>query len=135
MIYQRPWLGWGFAGLRLLYEPGSIPGYESIAHAHNIWLFLASEAGIPIMVGFCIVVGTLYYDGIKRLIQGDLSTTKQATLLGYLLAFTSCVLFSLFDVALFDSRINILSWGLLSSLYMLSRHYEKGRKRSVAHAP
>ncbi len=134
MIHQRPWLGWGFAGLRLLYEPDSIPGYDIIFHAHNIWLFLASEAGIPVMVGFCIVVGTLYYDGIKLLIKGNLPTEKQAILLGYLLAFASCLLFSLFDVGLFDSRINILSWGLLSSIYVLSRRYGKKRKRPIAHA-
>ena len=143
MIQQRPWLGWGFAGLRILYEPGSIPDYDIIFHAHNIWLFLASEAGIPVMVGFCIVIGTIYYDSVQLLIKGNLPATEQATLLGYLLAFASCLLFSLFDVALFDSRINILSWGLLSSLYVLSRHYvegraeghEKGRRQPVAHTP
>ncbi len=135
MIQQRPWTGWGFAGLRLLYEPGSIPDYDIIFHAHNIWLFLASEAGIPLMVGFCIVIGTIYYSGIQRLIKGNLLATEQATLLGYLLAFASCLLFSLFDVALFDSRINILSWGLLSSIYMLSHHYEKKALKKGASDP
>ena len=121
MIQQRPWLGWGFAGLRLLYVPESIPGYDIIFHAHNLWLYLASEAGIPVMIGFCMVIGTLYYDGIKAFIQGNLPPGDRAILLGYLLAFTSCLLFSLFDVALFDSRINVISWGLLSALYIMSR--------------
>jgi O-antigen ligase len=129
MIQQRPWLGWGFAGLRELYEPGSIPGYDSIAHAHNVWLFLASEAGVPVMVGFCLVVGTLYYGGIRAFITFGKRETDgwawqksgdRAILLGYLLAFTSCLLFGLFDVPLFDSRINVLSWGLLAAIYMLT---------------
>ncbi|MGB3297206.1 MAG: O-antigen ligase family protein [Phormidesmis sp.] len=135
MIHQRPWLGWGFAGLRLLYEPGSIPDYDIVFHAHNIWLFLASEAGIPVMVGFCIVVGTIYYRGVRAFInwnsndlvnqrQGDLMNQRQgdrSILLGYLLAFASCLLFSLFDVILFDARINVFSYGLLASIYCLSQ--------------
>ena len=48
MIQQRPWLGWGFSGLRQLYIPGSIPEYDAIYHAHNFWLFMASESGIPV---------------------------------------------------------------------------------------
>ena len=120
LIWQRPWLGWGFAGLRLMYKPGSIPGYDSIAHAHNVWLFLASEAGIPVMLGFCVVIGKLYYEGVSTFIFGKLPAKNRAILLGYLLAFASCLMFALFDVTLFDSRINVLSWGLLASIYLLS---------------
>ncbi len=120
MVQQKPWLGWGFAALRLRYVPGSIPDYDIIYHAHNVWLYLASEAGIPVMIGFCVVIGTLYYDGIKAFIQGGLTRAHRAILLSYLLAFTSCLLFGLFDVTLFDSRLNILSYGLLSGIYILS---------------
>lgn len=120
MIQQRPWLGWGFSGLREIYQPDSIPGYDRIFHAHNIWLFLASEAGIPVMVGFCCVVGTLYYPGIRTFIKGGLPAENRAILLGYLLAFAACLLFGLFDVVLFDARNNILAWGLLAGIYLLS---------------
>lgn len=138
MIQQRPWLGWGFAAMRLRYEPGSIMGYDIIFHAHNVWLYLASEAGIPLMVAFCAVVGSLYYDGIKTFIKGDLAVgesfgastaealaawqCQRAILLSYLLAFTSCLLFGLFDVTLFDARLNILSYGLLAGIYVLTHH-------------
>jgi O-antigen ligase len=161
MIQQRPFLGWGFGGLRLLYIPGSIPDYDVVFHAHNIWLFLASEAGIPVMLGFCAVISTLYYRGVRTFIRWntDFKNAEQgrdalatvgsngqqngqsndpsnklsiehqssetfqgdrAILLGYLLAFSSCLMFGLFDVTLFDSRINILSWGLLAAIYMMS---------------
>ncbi|MGB3293707.1 MAG: O-antigen ligase family protein [Phormidesmis sp.] len=122
MIKQRPWLGWGFSSLRSLYVPNSIPDYDAISHAHNTWLFLASEAGIPVMVGFCAVIGTLYYDGVKTFITAGLPAENRAILLGYLLAFASCLMFALFDVILFDARINILSWGLLAAIYALSHH-------------
>lgn len=121
MIQQRPWLGWGFAGMRLRYVPNSVPGYDIIYHAHNIWLYLASEAGIPLMVGFCAVIGTLYYRGIRAFCDRRLPADHRAILLSYLLAFTSCLMFNLFDVTLFDSRLNILSYGLLAGIYVLSR--------------
>lgn len=120
MIQQRPWLGWGFSGLREIYQPGSIPGYDKIFHAHNVWLFLASEAGIPVMIGFCCVIGTLYYQGIRTFIKGGLPAGDRAILLGYLLAFSTCLMFGLFDVVLFDARNNILAWGLLAGIYLLS---------------
>lgn len=121
MIQQRPWLGWGFAGMRLRYVPNSVPGYDIIYHAHNIWLYLASEAGIPLMVGFCAVIGTLYYQGIRAFCDRHLPADHRAILLSYLLAFTSCLMFNLFDVTLFDARLNILSYGLLAGIYVLSR--------------
>lgn len=129
MIQQRPWLGWGFAAMRLRYEPGSIMGYDIIYHAHNVWLYLASEAGIPVTVAFCAVVGSVYYDGIKTFLKGSAAVgesptmwqRRRAMLLSYLLAFTSCLLFGLFDVTLFDARLNILSYGLLAGIYVLTR--------------
>jgi O-antigen ligase len=134
MIQQRPLLGWGFAGLRLRYEPGSIPDYDVVFHAHNIWLFLASEAGIPVMLGFCAVIGTIYYRGVRTFIELGADSKRsenRAILLGYLLAFGGCLLFALFDVILFDARNNILSWGLLSAIYLLSdtHKFEKGPEK------
>lgn len=123
MIRQRPWLGWGFSGLRQIYIPGSIPEYDVIYHAHNFWLFLASEAGIPVTVCFCAVIGTIYYDGVRAYLdrkswRGD---GNRPILLGYLLAFASSILFGLFDVAVFDARVNLLNWGLVAAIYVLSR--------------
>ena len=135
MIQQRPLLGWGFSSLRQLYIPGSIPDYDVIYHAHNFWLYMASEAGIPVMVGFCLVIGTIYYDGVKAYLdraawqkqmilltpEGRVSTGDRSILLGYLLAFASVILFALFDVAVFDSRVNLFNWGLVAAIYALSR--------------
>ena len=135
MIQQRPLLGWGFSSLRILYVPGSIPDYDAIYHAHNFWLHIAAEAGIPVMIGFCLAIGTIYYDGIKAYLDRDvwnarmtLSAAQKASLignrsilLGYLLAFASVILFALFDVSVFDARVNLLDWGLVAAIYVLGR--------------
>ncbi|MEO0768846.1 MAG: hypothetical protein AAFY72_05340 [Cyanobacteria bacterium J06649_4] len=63
----------------------------------------------------------IYYGGIQALFCRHYSQAQRAILFGYLLAFLSCVLYGLFDVVLFDSRVNVLSWTLLSSIHVLSR--------------
>ncbi|MEL6602828.1 MAG: O-antigen ligase family protein [Cyanobacteria bacterium J06614_10] len=121
LAQQRPWLGWGLGGLRSQYVSGSISGYEQLAHAHNIWLFLASETGIPVMVGFSVVIGKIYYDGVVAWMRQLHLPAHRAILLGYLLAFSSCILYGLIDVVLFDSRVNVLSWSALAAVYAMSR--------------
>jgi len=123
MIYQRPLLGWGFSGLRESYIPDSIPDYDVIYHAHNIWLFLASESGLPVMIGFCVVCGAICYRALRAYLAKNtaLSESDRATLFSYLLAFSACLLFGLFDVVLYDARLNIAAWGLLAALYAMSR--------------
>lgn len=120
MVKERPWVGWGFSGLRQLYIPGSIPEYDVIHHAHNFWLFLASEAGIPVTICFCVVIGTVYYDGVRTYFEVSDRAILRPILLSYLLAFTSSILFGLFDVAVFDSRVNLVNWVLISAIYVLS---------------
>ena len=134
MIYQRPWLGWGFSGLRETYIPNSIPDYDKIYHAHNIWLFLASESGLPVMIGFCVVCGTIFYRALQTYFARDdrLSVDERAILFSYLLAFSACLLFALFDVVLFDARLNIATWGLLAALYAMSNQSSSARKRNTA---
>jgi hypothetical protein len=59
---------------------------------------------------------------VYSFLKGQWSASDRAVLLGYLLAFASSILFNLFDVSVFDSRINLLSWGLLAAIYRLSHH-------------
>ncbi|MEO1620461.1 MAG: O-antigen ligase family protein [Cyanobacteria bacterium J06632_3] len=121
LIAQRPWLGWGLGGLRSQYVPYSIQEQPMLSHAHNFWLFLASEAGIPIMIGFTLVIGMICYRSVRTFLQQPVTSSQRAVFLGYLLAFASCVLYGIFDVVLFDSRLNVLSWSLLAAIYVLHR--------------
>lgn len=120
MIRQRPWLGWGLGGLRSQYIPGSINNYEMLSHAHNIWLFLASETGLLVTVGFCIIIGRLCYRSLLAFIKGPHTSAERAIFLGYLMAVASFILYGLFDVVLFDSRNNVLSWSMLAAIQVLS---------------
>ncbi|MBD0334496.1 MAG: O-antigen ligase family protein [Cyanobacteria bacterium Co-bin13] len=113
LIRQHPWLGTGLGGFRLSYVPYTIPQYDTVEHAHNLWLMLAAEIGIPLMLLFTAIVGWVCYQGLKTLIglkTQPFPRSEQAVLAGYGLAFMSCILFALFDVTFYDSRVNVLGW-------------------------
>ncbi|MEL6231437.1 MAG: O-antigen ligase family protein [Cyanobacteria bacterium J06627_3] len=115
LIQQRPLVGWGLGGFSHQYVPFSVTDHERLFHPHNLWLYLACDTGIPTMLFFCWVVGHRYIAGIRRLL-----VSHNTALLSYLLGFTGCILFGLFDVTLFDARINVLSWFLLASIGVLT---------------
>ncbi len=112
LIQQRPLVGWGLGGFSHQYVPFSVTGHERLFHPHNLWLYLACDTGIFNLLLFCWVVGRTYITGIRRLMMANYNPM----LLSYVLAFTGCMLFALFDVTLFDARINVLSWFILAAI-------------------
>jgi hypothetical protein len=61
---------------------------------------------------------------MQALMQGQTKSPDREILWGYLFAFGGCVAFALFDVTLYDARINVVNWLLLGGIYLY------GRKRS-----
>ena len=120
LTQQRPFLGWGLGNYKLLYQPQSVPGYDYIPHAHNFWLMLAVETGIPIMLAFAIIIGLICYRGVRALLD-SIPVNQRAILLSYLLAFWGCAIFALFDTPFYDARVNILNWFALAGIYVLSQ--------------
>ncbi|NEQ52960.1 MAG: O-antigen ligase family protein [Leptolyngbya sp. SIO3F4] len=121
LIQQRPLVGWGLGGFSHQYIPFSVTGHERLFHPHNLWLYLACDTGIPTLLLFCYVVGRSYITGIRHLMKKHYNPI----LLSYVLAFSGCILFALFDVTLFDARINVLAWFILASIGALTRGREE----------
>ena len=121
LTQQRPLLGWGLGNYKLLYQPQSVQGYDYIPHAHNFWLMLAVETGIPMMIAFAIIIGLFCYRGVRALLLTSITASHRAILLTYLLAFWGCTAFALFDAPFYDARINILDWFALAGIYVLSQ--------------
>jgi O-antigen ligase len=121
LIQERPWLGWGLGNFKFQYPPELIPGYKYIAHPHNFWLLLASEAGIPVMILFTLLVGYICYRSVRLLLSGQLKPLDNAVLLAYLFAFWGCVSFALFDVTFYDIRLNALNWVVLAGIYSIAK--------------
>lgn len=116
LIRHHPWLGLGLGGFKLSYVPYTIPQYDSVEHAHNLWLMLAAEVGIPLMLLFSALVGRFCYVGTRTLLQHSLPTADAAVLTSYGLAFLGCIVFALFDVTFYDARVNVLGWLTLAAI-------------------
>ncbi len=116
LTQQRPLLGFGLGNYKLVYD-GEIPGYPFIAHAHNLWLMLSSEAGLPVTILLTAVVGLICYRSMRVLQQLRDRPNERAILMAYTLAFWACILFSMLDVTLFEVRVNLLGWLSLAVLY------------------
>lgn len=127
MAQQRPWLGWGLRNFTPLYkaEMGLWMG-----HPHNLFLMLLAEIGIPATLFFCGLVAWVMVRAIGLLLNssrppGRLSYRRQRhqlLLFTYLLTFAGCIAFNIFDVTIFDIRINLLGWMLLAAISGVSSH-------------
>ena len=113
---ERPILGHGLGNYKLLYD-GEVPGYDFIAHTHNLWLMLGAEAGIPVAIALTALVGLICYRATKALMLLRDKPGHYAVLLAFYLCFMSSVMFSLLDVTLFEVRVNLLGWLSLAVLY------------------
>ena len=112
----RPLLGHGLGNFKLLYN-GEVPGYDFIAHAHNLWLMLASETGILSAIALTVIVGLICYRGCQGLRLHKGNPNHYAILLAFSLCFLGSVLFSLLDVAIFEVRVNCVGWLSLAVLF------------------
>ena len=122
LMRERPWLGWGLGNYKFLY-PSRIVGLNLqetyVGHPHNLWLMWGCEGGIVLMLTFSFWVGYLCFRGVEALILRQLERGDRAILLGYLAAFWGCIAFALFDVPIFDARLNVMGWVLLGGIYIL----------------
>jgi len=121
LMQQRPILGWGLRNFTPLYqaETGFILG-----HPHNLPLMLLAEVGIPATLLFLGLVGWVLAEGIQywrifpdRLQELGHETGDRLIYFSFLIAFCSIAIFSLFDVTLFDARVNIMGWMLLIGIW------------------
>ena len=121
LMQQRPILGWGLRNFTPLYqaETGFILG-----HPHNLPLMLLAEVGIPATLLFLGLVGWVLAQGIQywrmfpdRLQELGHETGDRLIYFSFLIAFCSIAIFSLFDVTLFDARVNIMGWMLLIGIW------------------
>ncbi|HEY9891752.1 MAG TPA: O-antigen ligase family protein [Candidatus Sericytochromatia bacterium] len=122
MTQERPWIGWGLRNFRPLYEAKM---HLALGHPHNLILMLTAETGIPATLLFCGLIAWILAQAVLLLgVWSDVAPTAakyqwnqdKLIIFTYLLAFSGCTLFNLFDVTLFDLRVNTLGWLILSAI-------------------
>ena len=123
-ILQKPLFGWGAGSFPFLYNLKT--GFWN-NHTHNLFLELSISYGI-------IVAFLIYYVYIKTLVKSynNIFVKKSTASVcdrGWWIAFLIFFLSHLYDVLIFDIRINLASWilliGLKNIIYDSSKIYSK----------
>jgi O-antigen ligase len=112
---NHPWWGIGLGNYGVLYEPQSVPGYDAMPHAHGLWFMLLAETGFPLTFLMTGIVGWTLYRAVRKL--KTLERSKRSVVMGYLWAFSSLTIFSLFDLTIAYPRTTFLGWLALGVIY------------------
>jgi O-antigen ligase len=126
MMKEHPIFGWGLRNFSHLYQA---QWGEWFGHPHNFFIMLLAEIGIPGTLILCGLISWIYIQSIKILINFNTNKKKQSSehliFFSYLIAFASCTLFNLFDVTLFNTKINIFDWIILSAIWGIVYNYSQ----------
>jgi O-antigen ligase len=119
---QRPWTGWGLRNFSPIYTAQM---QYWVGHPHNLFLMLLAETGVPATLLLVGLVAWIMVQGVNCCRRAlHVQPQDQSILFTYLIAFSGCILFNLLDIPLFDVRINLLGWLLLSAICGVVYHEE-----------
>jgi O-antigen ligase len=112
---KKPWSGWGLRNFTPLYEAQM---QTWVGHPHNLFLMLTAETGIPATLFLFGWVGWILGKAVLLLINWSSVDSRKDRLIvfSYLIAFGACTIFNMFDVSLFDLRVNTIGWLLLAAI-------------------
>ena len=112
---EKPWSGWGLRNFTPLYEAHL---QTWVGHPHNLFLMLTAETGIPTTLFLFGWVGWILGKAVLLLINWPSIDSRKDRLIvfSYLVAFAACTIFNMFDVSLFDLRVNTIGWLLLAAI-------------------
>jgi O-antigen ligase len=110
MIQQRPLQGWGWQSFAARYNAQIPAPPEYLGHCHNLFLSLAAEGGIPILIGFLVIWSWILWRGW----QAWRRSSYNPIMLGINTALLCYFLSGFLDVVFLDGRIHLLIWILLA---------------------
>jgi O-antigen ligase len=98
MLLDHPLLGVGIGNYPAAYDTYALPGWpEPLGHAHNYYLNMAAETGLPGAAALLVLMGVIYrtiLHGLKRQPPGSFA---RALLVGLLGSFVVLTVHNLFD--------------------------------------
>ena len=115
-IKERPIMGWGLRNFTPLYLEQTNYWF---GHPHNLFIMLGLEIGAIATLFLCLIVGYILSSVSILLCKPqklNINAQEHLILFTYLITFLSCVLFNIFDVSIFDLRVNTISWIILSAI-------------------
>ncbi len=103
MIKEHPWTGIGSGNFQTEYAKYCLPKEEIVTHAHNIYLSVAVEFGLPAGILFLALLG--------RMLLAAYRTRKRAGMI-ILPALLGCLVHGLFDITVFGIHVGMAFWAL-----------------------
>ena len=126
LTWQRPWTGWGLRNFTQLYQAQMDIW---LGHPHNLFLMLSAETGLPTTILFCSLFGWMAIAGLRLLCNEQIPKAQNRVILfSYILLLSCLAIFNTVDVSIFDFRINVIAWILLSSIAGFISYYSKKLK-------
>ncbi|MDB9312985.1 O-antigen ligase family protein [Spirulina sp. CS-785/01] len=114
LIKEKPLKGWGIGIMAVECEER----FRFMNHAHNIFLQLASDLGIPFTILFCGVIIYIMFQAFRNLQVNYRNDNSKYLLLGFFLAFCAMMLMSLLSLVIIHSyRLIIISCFCLAIPY------------------
>jgi O-antigen ligase len=110
MVRERPLTGWGWQSFPALYNAQDPP--ELLGHCHNLYLHLAAEGGIPLLLGYLALWGWILARGWRAW-----RCSQEGLLLGMVLALTAFFAAGIVDVVILDGRLHLLMTLLLGAVW------------------
>ena len=95
-------------------------GNHGINHAHNLFLNIAAERGIPALLAFGFVIFALFRTVASSLRTAQ-STMDRAISVGFLATFAGYLVHSIFEVSYYDHKVLLLFWLLVGVAASLPR--------------
>ncbi|EAZ91690.1 O-antigen ligase family protein [Crocosphaera chwakensis] len=144
MMLQRPLWGWGLRNFTPVYQEEM---NVWMGHPHNLFLMLLAEIGIigtllfSGLVGIILAKAVILMTGIYQKFKKSEKNKKTKNfseneanfllLFTYLVAFSLCIIFNFLDVSIFDLRVNLIGWLLLSAIAGITYSFHKNGETSL----
>jgi putative inorganic carbon (HCO3(-)) transporter len=126
MFRERPLLGWGPGTYQFQYAPFQMADGKTIistiygegGNAHSEYLGSLSESGIPGMVLYLLLLGTVLFSGI-RLYYKEVKTWRGIMILAMITGLMTYVVHGALNNFLDTDKISALFWGMIAAIVAL----------------
>jgi O-antigen ligase len=124
---EKPWLGWGIGNMAPECEQRL---GHNVNHAHNLFLQLSSEVGLPGTFAFTVIFGFIYLSAWRAVFRLD--DLQERILYGglYLIAIAVVLLSQISLVVVHSVGLSVIFWSSLAISYSLTNHGHNGSARS-----
>jgi O-antigen ligase len=130
LIKERPIEGWGLGMLTA--ECSQRTGHY-VCHAHDLFLQLAAEIGLPFTILIVCLVFYIFISSLLIIMRKGSQYTMHNLDAALLIAVSVVLLMQIFDLALLMTyRLNFLFWICFAILYSRSRQLNSMEKRPYA---